>query len=173
MIEEKTIKKHPCAPPPRDVTRKRRENILTIIENVGFWNLSVKALSEKYEVSKRTIYDDIKHIKKNVTFDTKEVKINIAITYKRAINEIMRIINSTTILPGTKINAINALNNTNRGFIDVLHSFGILKKMPDDMTVTNINHNLNADLTDEETKDLLSLLVENNEEVKKLQETIK
>ena len=166
MTLQKPNRKGKGGPKPKAETIARREKILSIIKSIGLWNISITELGLQLKVSRETIYRDLEEIKKHTSFDSDDVKFNLDFSYKKIISKSLALIANKNTTPGVVIQAMQTLNHASKGYIEMLESFGIKKKVADDVNINSYSTNINAELSKAEKKDLLELVKKHEGEKK-------
>ncbi len=136
-------------------TRERRERILRIIEEVGFWNINKRQLAEMFDVNIKQIYKDIEYLMKHHDLqDIKKISFLLSHDLIKAQKEIRKILNSDSVSPAVKLQATSRLMDFTEKFTKFLEAYGIKEKVADKIEIVG----------QEDEEELLKLY---NERIKK------
>ena len=125
---------------------ERREEIKTLIENIGLWNINISQLSRKYDVSRNTIYKDLKAITKHIPKEELE-HIDFALhkAFRKSISEAQAILIKKESTTQDKLRAMQVIATLSNSYTDMLERFGLKEKIPDRLETMNMSVGLTMD----------------------------
>ena len=116
-------------------TKERRELISELIVRDGTFHLPVKQLMKQFEVSQKTIYNDITWFKKNYTFEPlDEIKMEFNNAFISEFRQLGQEIRKAKTL-GNKISILKERRETIKDFCLFMESFGIKEKVAEKLDI--------------------------------------
>lgn len=137
---------------------ERRREIKRVVEEAGLWNLSVTQLADKYNVSRKSIYNDLDAIAESLSERSlARTRLNISLAFKKATKECHRILAKSRD-PKEQLEAADKLSKIAHRFAKFC---GFLE--PEVEIQNNIQQNIQFNQIIEEAQKRAKLILEERE----------
>lgn len=111
---------------------KRRQKLLKLIKNVGEWNIDKTLMAKEFNVSRVSIYKDLKALKKELKRpDINSVNTQLTYALIKAINECMKILDNKNTTHSNKLNAARTVGYLSEKFAKHMEDFFDKEKAAD------------------------------------------
>lgn len=137
----------------KDGTEKRRKEIAVLIEEIGLWNVRLRPLAEKYNLSPQQIHADIKKLKERMKIPAlAEISTTIAYGYKKALKEVYAILSTGS--KREKMEAARCFSQTVESFTKFLEDYKLKDKVADKLDIDQKSISVHFEVSDDQYPEL-------------------